>query len=51
MCSIPAAVFFEQGEYEQCVEICERAVERGREVRADYLVPALTEIAGKLIAK
>jgi stress-induced-phosphoprotein 1 len=36
-----AAVYFEQGNYEDCLKICEDAVEKGREIRADY----------KLIAK
>ena len=35
------AVFFEQGEWDKCLETCEEAVEKGREVRADF----------KLIAK
>ena len=36
-----AAVFFEQQAWERCLELCDRAVEVGREQRADY----------KLIAK
>lgn len=35
------AVYFEQGEYDQCIEVCQQAVDIGRENRADY----------KLIAK
>jgi len=34
-------VFFEQEKYEQCIETCEKAIEVGRENKADY----------KLIAK
>ena len=35
-----AAVKFEQGDYEGCIADCDKAVERGRELRADYKVVA-----------
>lgn len=31
-----AAVYLEMGKYTECIEDCEKAVERGREVHADY---------------
>ena len=35
-----AAVFFEQAEYDECIETCDTAIEKGRELRVDYKVVA-----------
>ena len=33
-----AAVFFEQKEFEKCIEVCDDAVDKGRDIRVDYKV-------------
>ncbi|XP_059640029.1 hsp70-Hsp90 organizing protein 3-like [Cornus florida] len=35
-----AAVYLEMGKYEDCIKDCDKAVERGRELRADYKMVA-----------
>ena len=47
-----AAVQFEKGAYEECIADCDKAVERGRELRADYkmVAKALTR-KGNALAK
>ncbi|KAI3422130.1 Hsp90 cochaperone [Globodera pallida] len=35
-----AAVFFEEGKFDECIEMCNKAVEVGRENRADYSLMA-----------
>lgn len=30
------AVLFEQEKFEECIKVCETAIERGRELRCDY---------------
>ena len=47
-----AAVKFEQGDYEGCIGDCDAAVERGRELRADYkLVARAMTRKGNALAK
>ncbi|KAF5729882.1 Heat shock protein STI [Tripterygium wilfordii] len=47
-----AAVYLEMGKYEECIKDCDKAVERGRELRADYkmVAKALTR-KGAALAK
>ena len=33
-------MYFEQGEWDKCIETCELAVEKGRELRADFKIIA-----------
>ncbi|KAJ0716369.1 putative Heat shock chaperonin-binding, tetratricopeptide-like helical domain superfamily [Helianthus annuus] len=35
-----AAVYLEMGKYDECIKDCEKAVERGRELRSDYKMVA-----------
>ncbi|KAH1089680.1 hypothetical protein J1N35_016937 [Gossypium stocksii] len=46
-----AAVYLEMGKYEDCIKDCEKAVERGRELRADYkmIAKALTRKGTALV--
>jgi stress-induced-phosphoprotein 1 len=47
------AVYFEQGEYDKCIETCETAVEEGRGLRVDYklLAKALGRIGSAYTQK
>jgi stress-induced-phosphoprotein 1 len=38
--TLTTAVYFEQADYAKCIETCEKAVEEGRPLRADYKVIA-----------
>ena len=51
MASYRAAVHFEKGDYEACIADCEKAVERGRELRLDYklIAKALTRKGNALV--
>lgn len=40
------AVYMEQQEWDKCVQICEEAVEKGRELRTDYKLIAKYVCAG-----
>ena len=44
-------MYFEKGEFEQCIKDCDRAVERGRELRLDYKLvgKALTRKGNALV--
>ncbi|KAK8710598.1 hypothetical protein V6N13_145914 [Hibiscus sabdariffa] len=46
-----AAVYLEMGKYEDCIKDCDKAVERGRELRADYkmIARALTRKGTALV--
>ena len=46
-----AAVHFEKGSFEECIADCDKAVERGRELRADYklVAKALTRKGNALV--
>ncbi|KAE9613160.1 hypothetical protein Lal_00027632 [Lupinus albus] len=46
-----AAVYLEMGKYEECMKDCDKAVERGRELRSDYkmIARALTRKGNALV--
>ncbi|TKY70855.1 Hsp70-Hsp90 organizing protein 1 [Spatholobus suberectus] len=46
-----AAVYLEMGKYEECIEDCDKAVERGRELRSDFkmIARALTRKGTALV--
>ncbi|KAI9301744.1 hypothetical protein BJ944DRAFT_243003 [Cunninghamella echinulata] len=48
-----AAVLFEQEKYDECITVCEEAVEKGRELRADYklIARALQRIGNAYVKK
>ncbi|ORY43280.1 TPR-like protein [Rhizoclosmatium globosum] len=35
-----SAVLFEMGDYDECIKVCDEAVEKGREIRADFKIIA-----------
>ncbi|GAA5865033.1 hypothetical protein JCM3774_003945 [Rhodotorula dairenensis] len=47
------AVYFEEGNYDKAIETCEKAVEQGRELRADYklIAKALGRIGSAYVRK
>ncbi|KAK0050301.1 stress-induced-phosphoprotein 1 [Biomphalaria pfeifferi] len=47
------AVYFEQGKYDECIQVCEEAVNIGRENRADFklIAKALSRIATAYLKK
>ncbi|KAI9030076.1 hypothetical protein CLU79DRAFT_733945 [Phycomyces nitens] len=47
-----AAVLFEQEKYQECIKVCQEAVDRGRELRADYkLIARALQRIGNAYAK
>lgn len=48
-----SAVYFEMGDYDKCIDDCEKAIEVGRELRADYklIARAMTRKGNALVKK
>lgn len=48
-----SAVYFEMGDYDKCIDDCEKAIEVGRELRADYklVARAMTRKGNALVKK